>query len=53
MGVAMTNADRALTGVHLVDSVEEAVAASALASGDRAVAVTPEGPYVLPVCAEA
>jgi lactate racemase len=45
--------DRALTGVHLVDSVEEAVAASVRASGDRAVAVIPEGPYVLPVCAEA
>jgi hypothetical protein len=29
------------------------VAASVRASGDRAVAVIPEGPYVLPVCAEA
>jgi lactate racemase len=41
--------ERGLTGVHLVDSVEEAVAASVRASGDRAVAVIPEGPYVLPV----
>jgi nickel-dependent lactate racemase len=46
----LSPADRALTGVHLVDSVEEAVAASVRASGDRAVAVIPEGPYVLPVC---
>ncbi|GEJ57784.1 nickel-dependent lactate racemase [Anaeromyxobacter diazotrophicus] len=45
--------DRALTGVHLVDSVEEAVLASVRASGDPAVAVIPEGPYVLPVYAEA
>jgi len=45
-------ADRALTGVHLVDSVEAAVAASVRASGDRAVAVIPEGPYLLPVLAE-
>jgi nickel-dependent lactate racemase len=43
--------DRALTGVRLVDSVEQAVAASVRASGDRAVAVIPEGPYLLPVLA--
>jgi len=43
-------ADRALTGVHLADSVEAAVARSVARSGDRAVAVIPEGPYVLPVC---
>jgi nickel-dependent lactate racemase len=43
-------ADRPLTGVHLVDSVEAAVARSVARSGDRAVAVIPEGPYVLPVC---
>ena len=41
--------DRALTGVHLVESVEAAVAASVRHSGDRHVAVMPEGPYVLPV----
>lgn len=49
----LAEADRHLTGVHLVDSVEEAVAASVRASGDRAVAVIPEGPYVLPMFAEA
>ena len=47
----LSQADRALTGVHLVDSVEAAVAASVKASGDRAVAVIPEGPYVVPVYA--
>jgi lactate racemase len=46
-------ADRSLTGVDMVDSVEEAVAASMKASGDAHVAVIPEGPYVVPVCREA
>ena len=40
--------DRGLTGVNVVDSIEEAVAQSVEASGDRAVAVIPEGPYVVP-----
>ena len=40
---------RALTGVQLVDSVEAAVGASVRKSGDRRVAVIPEGPYVVPV----
>jgi nickel-dependent lactate racemase len=38
-----------LTGVELVGSVEEAVLESVRRSGDRAVAVIPEGPYVVPV----
>ncbi len=42
-------ADRALTGVHVVESVEGAVLASVLESGDPHVAVIPEGPYVVPV----
>jgi len=42
-------ADRALTGVDFVPSIEEAVAESVRASGDRHVAVIPEGPYVVPV----
>jgi lactate racemase len=41
-------ADRALTGVHSIDAIGPAVAASMAASGDRAVAVIPEGPYVVP-----
>ena len=40
--------DRALTGVNLVDSVEGAIARSVESSGDPAVAVIPEGPYVVP-----
>ena len=40
--------DRALTGVNVVDSIEDAIARSVESSGDRAVAVIPEGPYVAP-----
>lgn len=40
---------RALTGVGLAASVEQAVARSVAASGDRCIAVIPEGPYVVPV----
>ena len=40
--------DRALTGVNVVDSIEDAVARSVESSGDPAVAVIPEGPYVVP-----
>jgi hypothetical protein len=42
-------ADRARTGIPVVASIEEAVAASVRESRDRAVAVIPEGPYVVPV----
>jgi nickel-dependent lactate racemase len=45
--------ERRLTGVEAVESVEAAVAESVAASGDRAVAVIPEGPYVVPVYREA
>ena len=41
--------DRGLTGVNLIDSVEEALHRCVEASGDMAVAVIPEGPYVVPV----
>jgi nickel-dependent lactate racemase len=40
--------DRALTGIELIDDVAAAVRASVEASGDRAIAVIPEGPYVVP-----
>jgi nickel-dependent lactate racemase len=46
---ALPPADRALTGVRCVDSPEAAVAESVRRSGDRRVAVIPEGPYVVPV----
>lgn len=42
-------ADRALTGVDCIESVEDAVRQSVAESGDRAVAVIPEGPYVVPL----
>jgi nickel-dependent lactate racemase len=45
----LSPADRELTGVHLIDSVEQAVLASVRVSGDRHVAVIPEGPYLVPV----
>jgi hypothetical protein len=39
----------ALTGVHVVASAADAVRASVARSGERRVAVIPEGPYVVPV----
>jgi nickel-dependent lactate racemase len=43
--------DRARTGVEVVESVEDAVLASVARTGDPAVAVIPEGPYVVPFVA--
>ena len=40
--------DRACTGVETIDCVDSAVAASVERAGDPAVAVIPEGPYVVP-----
>jgi nickel-dependent lactate racemase len=42
------DAFHALTGVERIHSVSDAVLASVAASGDRAVAMIPEGPYVVP-----
>jgi lactate racemase len=44
----LTEEERAVTGVHIVPNLDKAVAASILRSGDAAVAVIPEGPYVIP-----
>jgi len=41
--------ERRITGVEIIDSVDAAVAASILRHGDPAVAVIPEGPYVVPL----
>ncbi|MCU0869527.1 MAG: nickel-dependent lactate racemase [Burkholderiales bacterium] len=41
--------DHALTGVEVTASVDAAIAASIARTGDPAVAVIPEGPYVVPV----
>ena len=44
----LTADERADTGIELIDSVEAAVADSIARSGDPAVAIVPEGPYVIP-----
>ncbi|MSO69817.1 MAG: nickel-dependent lactate racemase [Alphaproteobacteria bacterium] len=41
--------DRTLTGVTMIDSIEAAITASVARSGDRSIAVIPEGPYVVPM----
>lgn len=40
--------DRALTGVRMIESIPEAIERSVREQGDCAVAVIPEGPYVIP-----
>jgi nickel-dependent lactate racemase len=45
--------ERRITGVEIVPSLDEAVAASVARHGDGAVAVIPEGPYVIPIHAPA
>jgi nickel-dependent lactate racemase len=40
---------RGLTGVHMVDSVADTLAACVRSTGDASIAVVPEGPYVVPV----
>jgi nickel-dependent lactate racemase len=40
--------DRTLTGVGMIDDVGSAIERSIAASGDPAVAIIPEGPYVVP-----
>lgn len=44
----LNDADRNLTGVQSVASLETAIAASMARHGDSAVAFIPEGPYVVP-----
>jgi len=45
----LSERERALTGVRVVDLLEEAVRAWVESAGDYRVAVIPEGPYVTPV----
>jgi len=40
--------DRALTGVSMIDSVEETLQQCMERNGDHALAIIPEGPYVVP-----
>ncbi len=42
-------ADRELTCVEMIDSIESAIEQSVASSADRSIAVIPEGPYVIPV----
>lgn len=44
----LSGEDRKLTGVDNVDSVDQAIRQSIARTGDHAVAVIPEGPYVVP-----
>ncbi|MDP6952417.1 MAG: hypothetical protein QGF53_06610, partial [Alphaproteobacteria bacterium] len=44
----LTGEDRMLTGVEMIDSVEDAVAESVADTGDPHIAFVPEGPYVVP-----
>ncbi len=41
--------DRALTGVNVIDSIEDTIAQCVKQNSDSSVAVIPEGPYVVPV----
>ena len=45
----LTVDERKLTAVEIVPSLADAVSASIARHGDPAVAVIPEGPYVVPV----
>lgn len=40
--------ERELTGVEMIESIEDAIAKSISRTGDKAVAIVPEGPYVIP-----
>ena len=40
--------ERELTGVKMIESIEDAIAASISRTGDKAIAIVPEGPYVIP-----
>ena len=42
--------ERAITGVAMIDDVDAAIARSMTKANDPAVAVIPEGPYVVPYC---
>jgi nickel-dependent lactate racemase len=45
----LSGEERSLTGVEMIDDLDQAVASSVRASGEEALAVIPEGPYVVPV----
>ncbi|MEI6511870.1 MAG: nickel-dependent lactate racemase [bacterium] len=45
----LSEKDRKLTGVHVIDNLEEAIRKSVEETGDKNVVVIPEGPYAVPV----
>jgi hypothetical protein len=45
----LDSAERHITGVEMIESLSGAIADSIRRHGDPAVAVIPEGPYVVPV----
>ena len=45
----LSSEERKLTGVDNVESVDQAIEESIARSGDREVAIIPEGPYVVPL----
>lgn len=45
----LTDTDHADTGVTQVDSITEAIAEAIARHGDPAIAIIPEGPYIVPV----
>ena len=44
----LSDDERALTGVEIIDSVDAAIEDSVRTTGDSAIAIIPEGPYVVP-----
>jgi len=44
----MTAHERSITGVEIIESIDEAIVRSIKTSGEKEIAVIPEGPYVVP-----
>ena len=44
----LSHEERKLTGVHMIESVNQAVRESVHKNNDTRVAIIPEGPYVVP-----
>jgi nickel-dependent lactate racemase len=49
----LSSEERRVTGVEVVESIDQAIVNSIARSGDLEVAVIPEGPYVVPFFSEA
>jgi nickel-dependent lactate racemase len=44
----LSTEERKLTGVEVIDSIDEAISRSIKRTGDNEIAIIPEGPYVVP-----